>query len=140
LGQGISIQGSQTAGTATVKPFFYKAKLLKVLDGDTCDLEVDLGFKVYLKERFRLYGINTGEKFGIQKSQGMKAKEFAENWFANYPQIFVLIHKPDKYGRWLAQIYDKPEAEESLNQLLVDNHLAVEYYGEKRDMSKELEL
>lgn len=95
--------------------FQYSVKLIKVVDGDTLDLEVDLGFKVFKKERFRLYGVNTPEIFGVKKDseeyqKGLAAKEFVEKWFAQPGNFFIEsfdgkhLESQDKYGRWLANV------------------------------------
>ena len=59
--------------------FWYGAKPLKVVDGDTLDLMVDLGFSIHFKMRVRLYGVNTPEsrtKDLAEKELGLKAKKF----------------------------------------------------------------
>lgn len=92
----------------------YKAKLLRVVDGDTLDLEVDLGFRTFQRIRCRLYGLNAPEIFGVTKdsaeyTDGMRAAEYVAAWFATYSgPDGVIIRSFDgrevgqeKYGRWL---------------------------------------
>ena len=59
--------------------FWYSARVLKVIDGDTLDVMIDLGFNIHHKARVRLYGVNTPEsrtKDLAEKELGMKAKSF----------------------------------------------------------------
>lgn len=127
----------------------YHAKVLRVVDGDTLDLLVDLGFQSFLKIRARLYGIDTPEKYGVKKGSpeweaGVKATAFVEHWLATHcrrtagnwlatglhEEVVVLIRSHDgkqlgqgKYGRWLVEVYPTtadPEADLSLNRILVD--------------------
>jgi micrococcal nuclease len=88
--------------------YIYKAELVRVVDGDTVDLIIDLGFDTLRKERFRLYGIDAPE---MNTAEGKAAKAWL--WEALQPleAIYVqtLQHKikanRDKYGRFLAVLY-----------------------------------
>jgi micrococcal nuclease len=86
--------------------YIYKTKLIKVVDGDTMDLSIDLGFRIVHNIRVRLLDIDTPEVRGVQKPFGLAAKEAAEMWFndADRP-FFVETKKTGKYGRWLARIF-----------------------------------
>lgn len=102
---------------------FDQATLVNVVDGDTCDLLVDLGFSVKMKIRFRLIGIDTPEK-------GQPGWKEASDFLRTYLDKPVLIQstKLDKYGRFLAEIYPVGfVVPVSLNQMLLDNNLAVVY-------------
>jgi micrococcal nuclease len=118
--------------------FWYGAKLLKVIDGDTIELMVDLGFNIHHKMRVRLYGINTPEsrtKDLAEKELGLKAKKFTEDWFTNHQWVFVntIPDKNDKYGRILARIYSSDKIEDPktacLNLDMIQSGNAREYYG-----------
>ena len=94
--------------------FWYGAKPLKTVDGDTIDLMVDLGFDIHHKMRVRLYGINTPEsrtKDLAEKELGLKAKKFTEDWLTNHQWVFVntIPDKNDKYGRILAKIFSSDQ-------------------------------
>lgn len=103
--------------------FFYRAKLLNVVDGDTVDLEVDLGFNIFIRERFRLAGINAYE---ISTEKGKIAKAYVEKRFAeNNNECVIRSEKKEKYGRWLAWIWF--DGEKTLNEELVELGLAVRY-------------
>jgi micrococcal nuclease len=63
--------------------FWYGATVLNVVDGDTIDLMIDLGFSIHHKIRVRLYGVNTPEsrtKDLAEKELGLKAKSFTKDW------------------------------------------------------------
>jgi micrococcal nuclease len=118
--------------------FWYSAKVLKVIDGDTVDLMVDLGFSVHHKIRVRLYGVNTPEsrtKDLAEKALGLKAKKFTEDWVARHSSVFVktIAGKDDKYGRVLAMIYSSEEVKSistaCLNEEIVQSGLARAYFG-----------
>jgi len=100
----------------------YPAKLVRVIDGDTVVLDVDLGFHVTIRETFRLYGVNAPEMRGEDKGAGQAAKAFVEQWFATKTNPVASTYKPrpqDKYGRWLVDVWDSPEAYTALNDALV---------------------
>ena len=67
--------------------FWYGATVLNVIDGDTIDLMIDLGFSIHHKIRVRLYGVNTPEsrtKDLAEKAMGLKAKSFTKDWLTNH--------------------------------------------------------
>jgi len=88
--------------------YIYKTKLIRVVDGDTIDLSIDLGFRIIHNIRVRLLDIDTPEVRGDQKPFGLAAKEAVIAWFndADRP-FFVETSKTGKYGRWLARIFYK---------------------------------
>jgi len=121
-----------------VERFWYGATVLGVVDGDTVDLMVDLGFSVHHKIRVRLYGINTPEsrtKDLKEKELGLKAKKFVEDWMTNHKWVFVntIPDKNDKYGRVLARIYSSDKIDDPktacLNIDMIQSGNAREYYG-----------
>ena len=97
------------------------AKLVRIVDGDTLDLDVDLGFYTYQRVRVRLNGINTPEIYGVKKGSteytaGLVASDATKEWFdVHAPDGHVLVqtYKTGKFGRWLADVRD----------LDTDNHL-----------------
>ena len=118
--------------------FWYGATVLKVIDGDTIELMVDLGFSVHHKIRVRLYGVNTPEsrtKDLKEKELGLKAKQFTQDWLTTHKWVFVntIPDKNDKYGRVLARIFSSDKIEEPttacLNLDIIQSGLAREYYG-----------
>jgi micrococcal nuclease len=118
--------------------FWYGATVLGVVDGDTVDLMVDLGFQVHHKIRVRLYGINTPEsrtKDLKEKELGLKAKKYVEDWCTNHKWVFVntIPDKNDKYGRVLARIYSSDRVDDPktacLNIDMIQSGNAREYFG-----------
>tara|TARA_R100001509_G_C4879085_1_gene219457 strand:- start:408 stop:764 length:357 start_codon:yes stop_codon:yes gene_type:complete len=108
----------------------YKAKLIRVVDGDTIDAQIDLGFDVSIKKRIRLWGINAPEKRSKDKREVRAGKEVLRRLatiLALSDGEFELIdHGDGKYGRCLGEIYIKTE-ERSVNQMLLDEGLVKEY-------------
>jgi micrococcal nuclease len=94
--------------------YIYKADLIRVVDGDTVDLVIDLGFDTFRHERFRLYGVDAPE---IRFEAGKAAKAWLWNALQPLEAIYVQTiqlktkAKRDKYGRFLAVLYDRfPQA------------------------------
>jgi micrococcal nuclease len=109
----------------------YKAKLSRIVDGDTLWLFVDLGFKVIVELEFRLYGLNTPEIIGGQKVAGLFAKAELRR-LLGLGELRIATTKADKYGRWLATIFvDCPDGTTvNANQALLDGGFAKPYFGE----------
>jgi micrococcal nuclease len=90
--------------------YIYQAELIRVVDGDTVDLIIDLGFDTSRKERFRLYGIDAPE---MRTKEGKEAKAWL--WEVLQPLETIYVQtiqlstkaKRDKYGRFLAVLYDE---------------------------------
>jgi micrococcal nuclease len=103
--------------------FEYQAKLVRVIDGDTLVLDVDLGFHVSIREKFRLAGINAPE---VDTAEGREAKKFIASQVDG--GIIVIrtekALKQEKYGRWLATIL---VGDVIINDLMVQSGHAVMY-------------
>ncbi len=87
----------------------YRAEVVYVVDGDTIDVAVDLGFKHTQEMRLRLAGIDTWELRGEERAKGLVAKEYVLETFANMdPEDYVVIRtkkdKQGKYGRYIATV------------------------------------
>jgi micrococcal nuclease len=110
----------------------YRATLKKVVDGDTVDVELSLGFDIYQSHRLRLYGVNTPElhdRDATIRAKALEAKQFLIDTLPTAAgAITVRSHKDagDKYGRYLAELF-LPEQEVSVNQQLVARGLAVPF-------------
>lgn len=117
--------------------YTYKAKILEVVDGDTLDILIDLGFEVSYKTRIRLLGVDTPEihsKNADIKKSGQISKKFVEEWVGRNPDVIVstVKDKSEKYGRILATL--RPLADdEALNDLLIREKMAVPYFGGKKN-------
>lgn len=111
----------------------YPAQLARVIDGDTVELDFDVGFHVTVRHSVRLFGINCPEMHGESKVAGQLAKAFAEAWFA-VQEDGIVAHTikgrtEDKYGRYLARIYPKKPGA-SLNAALLTAGHAVVYMAD----------
>lgn len=112
--------------------YLYKAEVKKIVDGDTFDVLIDLGFDTFKKERVRLYGLNTPESRTTnleEKKMGLAAKEFTDQWLtkASHKIKIETIKNNEKFGRLLARVWN--EAGECLNTEIVKSGLAREYFG-----------
>jgi len=117
--------------------FKYKVrKLVKVVDGDTIDVELDLGFYIYHQIRLRLAYIDTHEIHGVKKESkeyqlGMLAKAYVEKVLSEAKAIYVhtLKDKTGKYGRFLALVFyvTADDKVKLLNLELLKNQLAEAY-------------
>jgi len=121
--------------------YTYKAKLDRVIDGDTIDVNIDLGFDISVKKRVRFTGINTPESRTRdleEKKLGLAAKDRVKSILAENDSFIVESKEVGKFGRVLGEIFintvDSVESEEeiSLNELLKTEGHAVEYHGGKR--------
>lgn len=117
--------------------FFYKAELDRVVDGDTVDLVIDLGFDVFHKVRVRLHGVNAPESRTRdleEKALGLAAKDYVSNWLSESDEIYIRTMKDGsgKYGRILGYIYNDEEMTSCLNADIISNGHGVEYFGGKR--------
>jgi len=128
----------------------YRVKILRVVDGDTVDVDIDLGFGVWMhKERVRLYGIDTPESRTRdleEKKYGKAAKAFLqEKLEAGTPLLRTFKDGVGKYGRILGEFWVEEHNEEhnvtaktNINQLMIEEHHAVAYHGQsKEDIEEE---
>jgi len=110
-------------------------KVIKVVDGDTVDVLIDLGFKTFVKKRVRVYGINTPEtrtRDLKEKKLGLEAKARVEDLLAEKKgEIVLKSHGVGKFGRVLGVIYFS-DSETDLGSILISEGHAKEYYGGKR--------
>ena len=117
----------------------YKCKLLRVVDGDTADVMIDLGFDTWVKSRLRFKGVDTWEKRTRDKEEkikGLAATAFTQTYLElNEGQFTIQSYGKGKYGRVLAEIFIDGE-DKSLNQLLIENGHAYVYEGGKKQIFK----
>ena len=120
----------------------YQCKIVRVVDGDTADVDIDLGFGVWLKkQRVRFYGVDTPESRTSDKEEkvyGLAAKHFVENYLPKGSTQVLRTRKDGvgKYGRILGEfvVFDgSKDMETTLNKLLIDTHNAVAYFGQSKD-------
>tara|TARA_R110000787_G_scaffold149669_1_gene263630 strand:- start:940 stop:1356 length:417 start_codon:yes stop_codon:yes gene_type:complete len=114
----------------------YYCEVTKIIDGDTLDVEIDLGFATKLtKQRIRMLGIDTPESRTRdleEKSRGLLSKKFLINLCPLGSKIRLRSHGKGKFGRILGEIFT-PEGEVSINKQMCDEGYAVEYYGGNKD-------
>ena len=118
----------------------YSAKLQRVVDGDTCDALIDLGFDTWVKKRIRFYGVDTWESRTRnleEKKKGLAAKDYVKDLLENSDEGKFLLksHGVGKYGRVLGELFVKGN-DTSVNELLKENGHASEYYGGKKKIFK----
>jgi len=109
-----------------------RVTILNIVDGDTVDVMLDLGFKIYYEMRLRLAGIDTPELRSSDPKERTRArlvKEFVESRLSNTDNIVVETFKAGKFGRYLAEFFVNGE---SLNEELVKEGYAKRYHGGKR--------
>ena len=113
----------------------YGAKLVRVVDGDTADVMIDLGFDTWVKARLRFKGVDTWEKRTRNKEvKGLAASAFTkEHLERNNGNFIIQSYGKGKYGRVLAEIFIDGE-DKSLNQLLIENGHAYIYEGGKKQV------
>lgn len=109
------------------KKYLYECTVLKVVDGDTMDLTIDLGFKIYREDRFRLARINAPE---LRTEEGKQLKTLLAEKYTG-ATVFVETHKSDIYGRYIAEIWTEEECIHNLSDWLLEQKLAVPYTGGK---------
>mgnify|MGYP001003716470 CR=1 FL=1 len=127
----------------------YRCKITRVVDGDTVDVDIDLGFGVWLhKERVRLHGIDTPESRTRdleEKKYGLLAKEQIKSFMpvGSMQTLVTTKDKAGKFGRILGDftVYDiETDSWRGVSQILIDEGYAVEYTGGSKDDVKALHL
>jgi micrococcal nuclease len=115
--------------------FEYNATVKRVVDGDTIDALVDLGFNTWKKVRIRFYGINAPESRTRdleEKKRGLAAKErLVEILKANDNKFMLRSHGVGKFGRCLGELFVESN-KESVQQMLINEGHGVAYFGGKR--------
>ena len=124
--------------------FSYRVnKVIKVVDGDTIDVMLDLGFDIMYKSRVRLFGIDTPESRTrdlVEKKYGLMSKEYLKTALKNAEKIVIKTHKGEetgKFGRILGEIFCDGV---NINQQMCDEHHAVPYVGQNKDLVEEAHL
>lgn len=108
----------------------YKAKLIRIIDGDTIDAEIEVGFDIFVRKRIRLWGINAPETRSRDKSEVKAGKKTLKRLRAilavSDGQFELVTHGDGKFGRCLGEIFVKDHSE-SVNQVLINEGLAEKY-------------
>ena len=110
--------------------YTYEAIVLRTVDGDTAELNIDLGFTIFWKSTCRFYGINTPELKSKDAAEREKAKEAKAQTELHLPvgsKIKVVSRELDKYGRPLVDVFCGDDQSLHLNKWLVENGYAKVY-------------
>ena len=111
-------------------------KVTKIVDGDTIDVLLDMGFDILYQQRVRLFGIDTPEsrtRDKEEKKYGLLSKYFLKDALSNGKKITIKTYKGDetgKFGRILGDVFLDGK---SVNSLMCQKGHAVEYYGQSKD-------
>ena len=120
----------------------YSCEVTRVVDGDTVDVIIDLGFDISYKSRVRLYGIETPEsrtRDKDEKVRGLMSKDFLVDMLGKGDVIIkTKKDKKGKFGRILGELHVGNKGRSvNINKSLIDNFLAVEYYGQSKEEIEE---
>lgn len=108
--------------------------IIKIIDGDSLRLLVDLGFKLRIEADIRINGVDTPEVRGEQKKYGRFVREQVKQWLESrwLGGLTLLSYELDKYGRVLGDIRPNLPTREPLSSFLLENRLARPYEGGTR--------
>ena len=122
----------------------YKVKVLRIIDGDTIDVDVNLGFDVVLsKQRVRLYGIDTPEsrtRNKEEKIRGLLSKEYLKDKCPKDSIITLVSKERGKFGRILGILYNEENKELSVNDRMIEEGYAVPYTGGNKEEIEALHM
>ena len=127
----------------------YKCKIVRVVDGDTVDVDIDLGFGIWMhKERIRLHGIDTPESRTRdleEKKYGLLAKEQIRFFLpeGSMQTLVTVRDKAGKFGRILGKfkIFDsKNDCETTINDWMIQEHHAAPYFGQSKEEIAQIHL
>ena len=122
----------------------YNVKVVRVIDGDTIDVDIDLGFNIVLKkQRIRLYGIDTPEsrtRDKEEKVRGFLSKNYLLLKCPIGGYITLKSHGVGKFGRILGELfeYNKHEDTVSINQEMCDEGYAAPYFGQSKEEIRDI--
>jgi len=119
---------------------YFVKSIDRVVDGDTIDISIDLGFDLTKKERVRLAGIDTPEKRTKnpkEKEMGYQATEFLEMHLMEATKLTVRTEKDGKFGRMLGWLYKTDKDTMSINQIMIDKGYAWSYDGGTKEKNLE---
>ena len=116
----------------------YNCEVKRIVDGDTVDVVIDLGFDIHYSSRVRLYGIDPPEsrtRNKDEKVRGLMSKKYLTDALSK-GQVVIKTHKDKKgkFGRVLGEMY---VADKNINLMMVDDNLAVKYKGQNKKQIEE---
>lgn len=110
-------------------PYIRRARVRRVVDGDTIDVDIDLGFHATVSHRLRLAGVDTPElRNKTTKVEALAAKQYVEDWVESEDDwpLIIRTEKTGKWNRWIAQIWRTGDPVD-LSTALINEGLGVEY-------------
>jgi len=117
--------------TKNIEPYQYWGEVVKVVDGDTVDFNIALGFDIETFKRVRLFGVDAPEIHGVKKTskeytEGKKAAEYVESVLppGKWVELRTFAGPREKYGRWLCEIFVDGR---NFNRELINKGYALEY-------------
>ena len=120
----------------------YNCKIVRVIDGDSIILDIDLGFGLWIHgESIRLFGVDCPEcrsRDKEEKAAGLAAKDFVKRLLHDGGTYTLTTREKGKFGRYLGTIYLTEKT--SINDALVKERLAVPYFGQSKVRVKEAHL
>ena len=112
----------------------YNCKVKRVVDGDTVDVIIDLGFDIAYSSRVRLYGIDTPEsrtRDKDEKARGLISKDFLKSYLDKGG--VVIRTRKDKKGKFGRVLGEMVVEDININELMIKEHHAVKYHGQSKD-------
>lgn len=109
------------------RDYVYDVDVISVYDGDTLNVDIDLGFSIWIKDKsLRLYGIDAPEVRGQTRERGLVVRDWLRERIEQGQTVLIesISDQPDKYGRYLAILYIDGV---NINQLMIDEGLARPY-------------
>ena len=127
-------------------PYIYRIKqILKVVDGDTIDASIDLGFDISLEKRIRLAAVDTPESRTAdanEKKYGLESKEWLKHKVENAKNILIKTELPDsteKYGRIIGHLFINDQETSLNNQMIIEGYAWTYDGGTKKKNFAELD-
>lgn len=113
-----------------MKYYVYPATVTRIIDGDSIEVNLDLGHHLYKKDAdIRLLGINTPEVRGEEKELGKLAKARVEELIPVGTKVVIHSAELDSFGRMLADVWIKDQYDKSISQKLIDEGYAIAWDG-----------
>lgn len=132
----LSMAFTANAGIAKIENNTYSAQVVRVIDGDTIEIDVNTWIGATQRINLRLYGANTPEKRGkgvsdCEKLAAIKATQFTEKWLDGIGEVMITNVKNGSFaGRAVGTLFHKEKG--FLHRALIDSGNAISYYGGKR--------
>tara|TARA_R110000751_G_scaffold303929_1_gene418990 strand:- start:96 stop:518 length:423 start_codon:yes stop_codon:yes gene_type:complete len=121
----------------------YTCKVERVVDGDTCDVVLDLGFNILHKCRVRLFGIDTPESRTRdldEKARGILAKNYLKDAIETGKKVVIQTKLKDSKGKFGRVLGDVVVDGININQLMIDDYHAVKYFGQNKQAIKAMHM